>query len=395
MRHIPAAARHACATFFALLLVLLAGIAFAQAPASRHAPTADSASPVAIAAATAIPGAQRDNALTLDSDLRARFHTALVQVEIKLLQLVAAAPLLLVAVLIVLLAAWLGRVLSRRTNWLRRSRNPYMDGLIRRIVQTLMLLAGVLIALDLLGATSLVGAVLGSAGVVGLVLGLAFKDIAENYVSGILLSLRRPFSPGDHVVIDTREGKVVALDSRATTLITLDGNQLRLPNALVFKSVILNYSHNPKRRFEFTITLDPAESIRQSQEIGLSEIVKVDGVLTDPAPSSLVHEFTPAGIALRFFGWVDQHASDPGKTRSEAIRLVKAAYARAGIDPPRTVYHIVTSRAASSGDDKPEPAHDEATQVDTSVNRDVDAQLQAERRARDDDNLLESGGAPE
>ena len=78
-------------------------------------------------------------------------------------------------------------------------------------------LIGILIALDLLGASSLVGAVLGSAGVIGLVLGFAFKDIAENYIAGILLSLRRPFAPGDHVVVDrVHEGKVVALTSRTT-----------------------------------------------------------------------------------------------------------------------------------------------------------------------------------
>ena len=91
------------------------------------------------------------------------------------------------------------------------------------------MLIGILIALDLLGASSLVGAVLGSAGVIGLVLGFAFKDIAENYIAGILLSLRRPFAPGDHVVVDrVHEGKVVALTSRATLLMTLDGNQVAL-----------------------------------------------------------------------------------------------------------------------------------------------------------------------
>ena len=56
-----------------------------------------------------------------------------------------------------------------------------MEGLVQRIVQWLVMLAGVLIALDLLGASSLVGAVLGSAGVAGLVLGFAFKDIAESH----------------------------------------------------------------------------------------------------------------------------------------------------------------------------------------------------------------------
>jgi small conductance mechanosensitive channel len=364
-----------------LCLALLAGAAFAQAPFHATA-TIPAANPSALLAV-----------LPVETDLHARFHVALGQVEGKLVQLVAAAPLLLVAITIVLLAAWLGRVLSRRGHWLRlRSHNPYMDGLVRRIVQTFVLLAGVLVALDLLGATSLVGAVLGSAGVVGLVLGFAFKDIAENYVSGILLSLRRPFSPGDHVVIDTREGKVVALDSRATTLMTLDGSQLRLPNALVFKSVVLNYSVNPKRRFEFSMILDAGQSIRRAQGLAMEVIGAVDGVLTDPAPSSLVQEYAPSGITLGFFGWIDQRGSDLGKVRSEAIRQVKVAYAKADVQAPRTVSHVILAREA--GRDDRVPMHVEAGSADTSVNRDIDQQLAAAQRASDDDNLLDGKPLP-
>src|SRR3546814_10287465 len=88
-------------------------------------------------------------------------------------------------------------------------------------------------------------------GVIGLVLGFAFKDIAENYIAGVLLSVRKPFSPGELIAIEDYQGKVVALTSRTTILMTLDGNQLQLPNALVFKSVLLNYSQNPRRRFDF------------------------------------------------------------------------------------------------------------------------------------------------
>jgi small-conductance mechanosensitive channel len=361
----------------ALGLAPMATVAQAQTPA--HA-----AIPIIVTATS--PG--QHEVLATGSDLHARFQTALGQVEGKLVQLVAAAPLLLVAATIVLLAAWLGRVLSRRGPWLRlHSHNPYMDGLVRRIVQTFVLLAGVLVALDLLGATSLVGAVLGSAGVVGLVLGFAFKDIAENYVSGILLSLRRPFSPGDHVVIDTREGKVVALDSRATTLMTLDGSQLRLPNALVFKSVVLNYSVNPKRRFEFSMILDPAESIRRAQGLAMEVISGVEGVLADPAPSSLVQEYAPTGITLRCFGWIDQRGSDLGKVRSEAIRQVTAAYGKAGVQPPRTISHVILAR--ESGTDERMALPVEAGNADTSVNRDIDQQLAAAQRASDDDNLLD------
>ena len=368
----------------ACLLLLASVLAVLPAEAMQAAPeTVEAATPAAADAAEAEPPPE--------TDVRGRFDFTFDRVTAKFMDLVAGLPLLLAALLIVVIAAWLGGVVSRRLHLLRlRTDNPYMDGLIRKLVRTLITLFGVLIALDLLNATALVTAVLGSAGVVGLVLGFAFKDIAENYVAGILLSLRQPFSPGDHVVIDGNEGKVVALHSRATVLMTLDGNELRLPNALVFKAIVLNYSRNPKRRFDFTVTIDGAQSIRASQALAIKQILQVDGVLSDPGPSWSVQEFAPAGIVLRFFGWVDQRESDLGKVRSEAIRLVKAAFARAGIEAPRTTYHVLTARDPG---DAATPGHAEPTNgadADTSVNRDIDEQLaQAQQAADGDDNLLE------
>lgn len=347
--------------------------------------------------ATAVPGVTSvENAIALDSNLRNRFNVAYEQVTNKLFKLLTSLPLLFFAALIVLLAVWLGGFFARRLHWLRlRSKNPYMDTLVRRTVQTVIVLIGVLLALDLLGATSLVGAVLGSAGVVGLALGFAFKDIAENYIAGVLLSVQRPFSPGEHVKIDNYEGKIVALTSRTTLLMTLDGNELRLPNALVFKSVLLNYSQNPKRRFEFVITIDGAQSIRDAQMLGIEAVAKVEGVLADPAPSWVVVDYTPGGIGLRYYGWVDQRASDLGKVRGEAIRAVKAAYAHADIESPRTVYHVVTSRERGTEDEARaplEPVHDK--NIDTSVNTDIDSQLAAAQRADQGRNMLETGDPP-
>src|SRR3546814_6600583 len=66
--------------------------------------------------------------------------------------------------------------------------------------------------------------------------------------SDLMLSLRQPFRANDHVVIEGHEGRVVRLTSRATILMTLEGNHLRIPNSTVFKAVILNYTRNPERR---------------------------------------------------------------------------------------------------------------------------------------------------
>ncbi|RZA18699.1 MAG: mechanosensitive ion channel family protein [Lysobacteraceae bacterium] len=326
------------------------------------------------------------------SHLADRFAQALDQVQAKLVQLVASAPLLLVAVLIVLLSLSLGGFLSRRMRVVTRlSRsNPYMDGLLRNIVKTLVVLAGVLVALDLLGATSLVGAVLGSAGVIGLVLGFAFKDIAENYVAGILLSLRQPFSPGDSVRIDNHEGKVVALTSRATVLMTADGSHLQLPNGLVFKSVLLNFSRNPKRRFEFETTVEARASWHQAMDLGIASIASLDGVLAAPAPSALIRNLSNDGATLQFHGWIDQTRNDLQKTRSEAMRRVRKALRQAGIVPPETVQKVILVR--SEGDDQ--HAHESDVERDTSVDHTLDAQVGHARHQEDGSDLLNAPPPP-
>ena len=94
---------------------------------------------------------------------------------------------------------------------------------------------GLVAALQILEATALLGAVLGGAGVIGIALGFAVRDTVDNYVSSLMLSLRQPFRANDHVVIEGHEGRVIRLTSRATILMTLDGNHLRIPNSTVFK----------------------------------------------------------------------------------------------------------------------------------------------------------------
>jgi small-conductance mechanosensitive channel len=228
---------------------------------------------------------------------------------------------------------------------------------------------------------ALVGAVLGSAGVAGLVLGFAFKDIAENYVAGILLSLRRPFAPGDHVVIDrVHEGRVVALTSRSTLLMTLDGSQIALPNALVFKSVVMNYTQNPKRRFDFLVPLDPSSSVGDAQREGLAAVARVDGVLAEPAPYALVNEFLHDKLNVQFFGWVDQRRNSLNRVRSEAMRAAKTAIDDAGIRRAGVPIGAISP-------------HPPTAPADTSVDRDIDQQLAEAQRASDADNLLDPANA--
>ena len=159
----------------------------------------------------------------------------------KVYGLLSALPSFLLSMLVVYVGWKLGGWMSRRAAIERLSaRNPFLKELARTTTRWVSTAIALLIALEILDATAVVGAMLGTAGVIGIALGFAFKDTLENYLAGVLMSLRQPFAPCDLVVIDGQEGTVVALTSRATVLMTPDGNHLRLPNALVFRSVMLN-----------------------------------------------------------------------------------------------------------------------------------------------------------
>lgn len=309
--------------------------------------------------------------------------------------LLAALPLFALAVVVVVAAWWLGRWLSRRGLLARTvaRKSPFLRDLAITTVRWMVLLAGMVVALEILNATAMVGAVLGTAGVLGVALGFAFKDILENYLAGILMSLRQPFAPRDHVVIDGNEGMVVALTSRATILMTLDGNHLRLPNALVFRSVTLNYTRNPTRRFEFDIGIGVNDDLVRAQQIGILEMHKVKGVVTTPPPRALITALGDSNVQMRFQGWVDQGQHDFLLVKSEGIRRVKLALEAAGMDLPEPIYRVQMYQhlAAEAWPSEPPVSTERGvdTEIDTAAHGDVLSQLEADRHQRGEDDLLD------
>ena len=317
--------------------------------------------------------------------------------------LLSALPSFLLALLVVWVGWKLGGWLSRRAAIDRLSaRNPFLQDLARTTTRWVSTAIALLIALQILDATAVVGAMLGTAGVIGIAIGFAFKDTLENYLAGVLMSLRQPFAPRDLVVIDGQEGTVVALTSRATILMTLDGNHLRLPNALVFRSVMLNYTRNPSRRFEFDVGVGVQEDLIQAQLLGTEELQHLAGVMNNPPPRALIQTLGDSNVQMRFFGWVDQRTHDFWTVRSEAIRHVKLALEAAGLDMPEPIYRvqlieppvaIVTAAPKPAPDALPgarRQARVASVAVDMGVNDELQQQIDRDRQTRDPPNLLDA-----
>lgn len=255
--------------------------------------------------------------------------------------LMKAIPLILVGIVIFGIVTWFGSWLSNRKNfWQRLTPNPFVAELLSQTLKVIFIIFGLILALSLIGAETLLGTLLGGAGVIGIAVGFAVKDTIENYIASLMLSIRQPFRARDQIVINDKEGIVVRLTSRATILMTLDGNQLRIPNAEVFKATILNYTKNPDRRFTFELGVDANDDPLAAIKVGLDAICTLDFALANPKPIAIITNVGDSNIVLEFQVWVDQTQTDYYKARSIAIRETKHALENLGFSLPEPIYKL-------------------------------------------------------
>lgn len=274
---------------------------------------------------------------------------------------ISALPLVGIAFAIALAIGIFGHFLaSIKAFWKRITPNIFLAELLATSVRVLFIALGIFIALDILNATAVLGAILGGAGVIGLAIGFALRDTVDNYVSSIMLSIRQPFRANDHVLIGDHEGRVVRLSSRATILMTLDGNHLRIPNSTVFKAEILNYSRNPQRRFTFQLGVDADDDPAAAVKTGLKAINAQVFILDNPTATAEIREVGDSNILIAFHGWVDQRETDFKKARGAAIRAAKNALEADGFALPEPIYRLRFDGAPpinlQAGPDKPVPA---------------------------------------
>ncbi len=332
------------------------------------------------------------NDVEAETDVETRVAPALEKIQSYSERLVSYLPLAGVALLVVVLFALLSRLIGRWEDPPRGLRiRPLVWQLMRRVVQGVVAFVGLLLAFDILGVTSLVGAVLGTAGVAGLAVGFAFQDIIENYLAGVLLSIQQPFNVNDVVQVDAHQGRVIRLTARELVLLTKEGNHIRLPNAMVFKSVMTNYTRNPRRLFSFEVGIGVEEDLVEVAQIGVDTLAAMKGVLDDPAPFVRVEALGDSSVVVRFNGWVNQETTDFFKVSSEAIRLVKTALDEAEVDMPEPIYRLQVWQREPMPKKPPqpaEPAREQAVTIDVAPDHKLEEQVEKDLAQSDESNLL-------
>ncbi len=251
-------------------------------------------------------------------------------------RLVRSLPLIVVVVVVIAISWFAAKLTSYvlRRRLLDRSLSQLLREVVARAGGILVMLAGLYLVLRIAGLTQLALTVVGGTGLIGLVLGIAFREITENFLASLFLSLQQPFREGDLIEVANVTGYVQRLTSRTTVLMTLDGNQVQVPNSTVFKSTIRNFTSNPNRREDFIVGIGYNDSITFAQEVALKVLAEHPAVLNDPEPLVLVENLGSSTVNLRLYFWLDGSRHSWVKVKSSVIRLVKRAFQDSGISLP-------------------------------------------------------------
>ena len=95
------------------------------------------------------------------------------------------------------------------------------------------------------------------------IVGFALKDIGENFLAGILMAFRRPFRIGDLIEVQGMRGRVKKMSLRETNIKTLDGKDVFIPNSIILKNPLENFTYNQLLRSEFFINVDYSEDLEK------------------------------------------------------------------------------------------------------------------------------------
>lgn len=294
-------------------------------------------------------GAAADSLQDPGVDIAGSLEAALADVTGWLEALIRSLPEIIAAMVVMILFILLakivrglvGRVVGRVTD------HGPIKGLATASAYIAVLAAGVFVALGVLQLDTVLTSALAGVGIVGLALGFAFQDIAQNFVSGILITVQRPFTDGDLVETNDYFGIVEGVDLRATQLRTLQGQLVRIPNGSVYGSPIVNFTQARGRRVDLGCGTSYGDDLEKAKRVALEAMQGVEGRDPDREPELFYTEFGSSSINFVIRFWL----KDTGQktflaAQSDAIMRLKAAFDQNDVGIP---FPIVTLDFSDSG----------------------------------------------
>jgi len=238
-------------------------------------------------------------------------------------------PNLVVALFVLIIFYVMGKLARKAVvNILKKATdNKTITNLMETIIGIIIIGIGVFIALSVLQLDGAVTSLLAGAGIIGLALGFAFQDIASNFISGVILSVRHPFGIGDIIETNDVYGKVQKLNLRNTIIKTMNGQIVYMPNKKVFENALTNYTKTGVRRVELACGVSYGDDLEKVKKVAVEAVDNVDNVISDHGVQLHYDEFGDSSINFTLRFWVRFGVNlDYLSARSDSIMALKKAF---------------------------------------------------------------------
>jgi len=219
-------------------------------------------------------------------------------------------------------------------NYSKTRDNANLGRVLGRVAQWVTLFVGLMLATAVIAPSVEPADLLAGLGVGGVAIGFAFRDILQNFMSGILILLREPFRIGDQIKSGDFEGTVEAIETRATLIKTYDGKRVVVPNSQIYTNPVVVNTAFEGRRTQYDVGIGCNDDLHEAAEVMMGIMQQVEGVLTDPAPDVLLVELADSSVNLRCRWWTASDQATVMKVQHEVLAQIKVALDEASIDMP-------------------------------------------------------------
>ena len=213
----------------------------------------------------------------------------------------------LAATAIFLVAFWLSRMLQRFIDH-RLSRDSHNDEATirtyKRIARFIVMVPGILLAVHVLGFN--MSSLFTTGGLFAVAVAFAMKEIAENYVSGLMLRLERIIKPGDVLETGGVMVKVKAMGFRAAIVRTKDEKDVLIPNSQLIRDRVANYTYKDSTcRVETTVGVAYSSDLKKVQEVLMDVCSQLDWVSSQHKPQVLISDFGDSSVSFKIRVWIE------------------------------------------------------------------------------------------
>ena len=220
----------------------------------------------------------------------------------------------------------------------------------------------IVIALVLLASTFLSQQLVTTSAVSAVVIGFALQDTLGNAFAGLAIQSERPFQVGHWVKVGEHEGRVADVTWRATKLRTRTGNLVVLPNNVVAKDPITNFSEpTAPSRLHVEVGASYLAPPSQVKTTLLSAIRHCSLVLPAPAPEVMLLSFDASSITYRAFFWIDNYERDE-PALDQVRTAIYYAFQRHGIEIPYPIQVEYSMEPPASNSEARVTAHEQLLQ---------------------------------